>query len=97
MRQGRKIFSPNFVAYALVSDGSQARSRLGFSISGARVPLATRRNRLRRISIELWKKRVVATNSKGIDCVLIVRKTMGNRTRKGINEEIGHIFDRILS
>ena len=69
-KKGRAIRSPHFVLY-LCGNGLD-HSRLGFSFSRSRIKLATRRNRLKRIIREIWR-REFAPGLKGLDLVLVAK------------------------
>lgn len=69
-KEGRRFSSPHFVLYERQNNLPYAR--VGVSISKSHFRLATRRNRLRRIAKELFRKDVAARNP-GRDFVLASR------------------------
>lgn len=93
-KEGDSFKSPHFVLYAVLN--KLAHSRLGISISKASEPLATRRNRIKRIIRESWRlKNAVYANSK--DCVLVVRKRTGSLKNEEILKELNDFFNNSLS
>ena len=69
-KEGRRFLSPRFVLY--MRKNALKTARIGVSISKSHFKLATRRNRLRRIAKELFRKEI-APNLKGYDLVVASR------------------------
>jgi len=92
--EGKKVLSPHFVLYR--ATGSQQNSRLGITISKAVVPLATGRNRIKRRIREFWRTRKQGS-VKNKDCVIVVRKKIGELTNDAFYQEIADIFNKNLS
>jgi len=84
-RAQQRIVSPHFVLYG--RKNTLTGSRLGVSISKSHCKLATRRNRLRRVAQELFRKEISPV-VKGADFVITSRK---NAVAKGITEAVKEI------
>jgi len=69
-KKGKRLIEPYFVLYTLKN--ALPESRLGVSIAKAHFKLATRRNRLRRVARELFRK-TIFPSIKGHDFVLTSR------------------------
>lgn len=69
-KEGKRFVSPRFVLY--MRESTLPDSRLGVSLSKSHFKLATRRNRLRRVTKELFKEKIFPF-LKGYDFVLASR------------------------
>ncbi|UCD54662.1 MAG: ribonuclease P protein component [Candidatus Omnitrophota bacterium] len=92
-KEGKKFLSPHFILYIhnnilrQTADDKQAclrGARIGISISKNHFKLATRRNRLRRIAKELFRKELSA-RFKGYDFVVTSRRA---HPRSNINKVV---------
>ena len=70
-KEGKRFPSPRFVLY--IRKNALPQARLGVSISKSHFKLATRRNRLRRIARELFRKDI-SRDFKGYDFVIASRR-----------------------
>ncbi len=84
-KSGRTFRSEWLTVYSM-RNGSGA-TRLGFSISSSIVKLAARRNRIRRVFREIFRKRK-KTFIKGLDLVISVKKDPGSDTEYGKLENL---------
>ena len=73
-KEGKRFLAPCFVLYMRKTAGAEIR--LGVSISKSHFKLATRRNRLRRVAKEMFKKEV-APRLAGYDFVITSRAGCG--------------------
>lgn len=90
-REGRRFLSPHFVLY--MRENALPEARLGVSISKTHFKLATRRNKLRRIAKEAFR-REISPRLKGRDFVVASRA--GFLSKPHINEAINEL-KRLLS
>lgn len=94
-RGGKRFSSPHFALYmykdaldkACLPDRQAGRqARIGISISKRHFKLATRRNRLRRIAKE-WFKRELSPSFKGYDFVVASRRAFpGSNINEAVRE-----------
>lgn len=96
IKEGNKRGSPHFVLYSRITTKPQERSRLGLSISSRNIPLATRRNRIKRVIREKWRKRNKLCAS-ARDLVLVVKKGTDRLKNEKIIAEFSNILDKHLS
>lgn len=90
LKEGRRFLSPSFVLYMRKNALSQAR--FGISISKIHFKLATRRNRLRRIAKEMFKKDLNPC-LRGYDLVVASR---ANAREADFNESIKELKQLML-
>jgi ribonuclease P protein component len=58
------------------------------------VPLATDRNRFKRLVREAFRRHML--KSSGIDCVVTLREPIGLRDAASVRDEIRALFDQLL-
>ena len=75
--KGRSYKRGEFILYRLTNE--LGNNRIGFSISSRSVRLAARRNRIRRIFREIYRRNKKAVKT-GFDLVLVVRRDPGVKT-----------------
>lgn len=95
MKEGRKRISPHLVLYVADQDPVLGQSRLGLSISKANIPLATRRNRIKRLIRDVWQNRSERKLVK--DAVLVVKKGTDKVKNDSLIAEITYILNKYLS
>jgi len=88
-KEGKRFVSPRFVLYALKTSSQQAR--LGVSISKGHYKLATRRNRLRRIIREIFRKEF-SSKLKEQDLAITSRAKSRSSEEGKIQKEIQELF-----
>lgn len=93
LKEGDKFSSPRFVLYSIPAQF--AYSRLGISISSRNVPLATKRNRIKRIVREFWRLGKYKDLG-GRDCILVVKRGANLLRNEEIVKGLNYIFDRNL-
>jgi len=95
MKEGKKNKGPHFILYSISKKYNDNKPRIGISISKASVPLATRRNKIKRCIKEWWR-----SGRKDVpyaDYVLIVKKGTDKIQNARIRKELSDIFNKVLS
>lgn len=90
-KEGRRFSSPHFVLY--VRESELPTARLGVSIAKRHFRLATRRNKIRRVAKELFRKELSARPKKR-DFVVASRASYPERNIKEALEEIRYLITR---
>jgi ribonuclease P protein component len=70
-------------------------SRLGIALTRRNVPLASDRNRLKRLVREAFRRHPV--KSSGIDCVVTLRERLDAASVAGVLDEIRALFDQLAT
>jgi ribonuclease P protein component len=92
--EGKKHYSPHFLFYNLFKEHSLPYARLGISVPKKYTKLAVKRNKIKRVLRDIWKKR----GQKGqIDLFVIVKKDITILTYDTISQEFNNKCDKILS
>jgi len=97
-KEGKKFLSPHFILYAHKNILRQAglagrQARIGISISKNHFKLATRRNRLRRIVKESFKKELGAY-FKGYDFVVSSRRAYPHSNISKVIKELKYLITK---
>ena len=97
-KEGKRFLSPHFVLYMrknIVQDASlpDRQARIGISLAKRHFKLATRRNRLRRIAKELFKKEL-STRFKEYDFVVASRQTYPRSNINEVSKELKYLITK---
>jgi len=76
-----------------VVDTRGGPSRLGIALTRRMVPLASRRNFLKRLVREAFRRHEVKI--RGIDCVVALRKPFDAAAAPALREELRGLFDQV--
>jgi ribonuclease P protein component len=93
LRSPRKLRGSTIVLN--VAEGGGNTSRLGIALTRRMVPLASRRNFLKRLVREAFRRHEV--KSRGIDCVVALRKPFDASAAAALRDEVLGLFDQLLS
>jgi len=100
IKEGRINKSPHFVFYSTLREPTRSMAggsaRLGISVSRASVPLASRRNRIKRVLREAWRKKDINKKSPK-EIVVIVRRGTERLKNEEITKEVTSALNKILS
>ncbi|OGW74817.1 MAG: ribonuclease P protein component [Omnitrophica bacterium RBG_13_46_9] len=88
-KEGKRFLSPHFVLY--IRENSSSTTRTGVSILKGHFKLATRRNRLRRIAKELFRKEVIPF-VQGYDLVITSRAGLPHSNAGEAENEIKNLI-----
>ena len=91
-KEGKRFPSPHFVLY--IRKNALPQARLGVSISKSHFKLATRRNRLRRIARELFRKDI-SRDFKGYDFVIASKRNYPSRDMREAIKELKALLGKI--
>jgi ribonuclease P protein component len=92
--EGKKHYSPHFVFYTLSKEIPTEYAKLGISVPKKYTKLAVKRNRIKRVLREIWKKR----EQKGqVNLFVIVKKDISILNYDKISQEFNNKCDKILS
>ena len=97
-KEGKRFLSPHFVLYMrknILQDTclSERSARIGISIAKRHFKLATRRNRLRRVAKELFKKELSA-RFKEYDFVVTSRQAYPSSNINEVIKEIKYLITK---
>lgn len=97
-KEGKRFLSPHFVLYMHKNILRQAcltgrQARIGIAISKTHFKLATRRNRLRRVMKELFKKELSAC-FKGYDFVVASRRAYHHSNINKVVKELKYLITK---
>lgn len=87
----KKIHSEHLLLFIQTGVPKQTQARLGLAITKKKVKLAVMRNRLKRLSREIFRHTAPTLGS--VDVVLIVKKSYAKKT--DLNDELTHIFEKL--
>ena len=87
----KKIHSEHLLLFVQTGVPEQTQARLGLAITKKKVKLAVMRNRLKRLSREIFRHTAPTLGS--VDVVLIVKKSYAKKT--DLNGELTHIFEKL--
>ena len=87
----KKIHSEHLLLFIQTGAPEQTQARLGLAITKKKVKLAVMRNRLKRLSREIFRHTAPTLGS--VDVVLIVKKSYAKKT--DLNDELTHIFEKL--
>jgi len=87
----KKIHSEHLLLFIQTGVPEQTQARLGLAITKKKVKLAVMRNRLKRLSREIFRHTAPTLGS--VDMVLIVKKSYAKKT--DLNDELTHIFEKL--
>ncbi|MEE9500147.1 MAG: ribonuclease P protein component [Candidatus Omnitrophota bacterium] len=90
-KEGKRFLSPHFVLYMRKNILRQAR--IGVAISKNHFKLATRRNRLRRVAKELFKKELNVC-FKGYDFVVTSRRSYPHSNISKVVKELRYLITK---
>ncbi len=90
-KEGKKFLSPHFILYMRKNILRQAR--IGVAISKNHFKLATRRNRLRRVAKELFKKELNVC-FKGYDFVVTSRRSYPHSNISKVVKELRYLITK---
>ena len=91
LRSSRKLRGTSVVIN--VVDARGGPSRLGIALTRKLVPLATERNRVKRIAREVFRTHEV--KGRGFDCVVALRKPFGAEAASAFRAELRKLFDEL--
>ena len=95
IKTGRKIHSIYFILYTTYAEENNAASKLGITISSKEIPLANKRNRIRRMIKEHWRKVNKKVHNRLV--VLIIKKSVLTLKNESFYSEVINIFNKIIS
>jgi ribonuclease P protein component len=75
--------------------GRRGISRLGIALTKRLVPLATDRNRVKRLVREVFRRH--ALKAVGLDCVVTLRRKWQRSDRPAFESEILRLFDQLAA
>lgn len=87
----KKIHSEHLLLFIQTGVPEQTQARLGLAITKKKVKLAVMRNRLKRLSREIFRHTAPTLGS--VDVVLIVKKSYAKKT--DLNDELTQIFEKL--
>jgi ribonuclease P protein component len=93
LRSSRKLRGTNVVVNVAPAPG--AGSRLGIALTRKLVPLATQRNRLRRLVRDVFRRHEV--KNRGLDCVVALRKPLAALQVAQLRAELRELFDQLTT
>jgi len=93
LRSGRKARGELAVVHA--GAGRPGASRLGIALTKRLVPLATDRNRVKRLVREAFRRH--ALKAVGLDCVVTLRRKWQPSDRPALESEIPRLFDQLAA
>jgi ribonuclease P protein component len=70
-------------------------SRLGIALTRRLVPLATERNRFRRLVRDVFRRHEV--KNRGLDCVVALRKPFARADTAPLRAELRQLFDQLTT
>ena len=76
-----------------IAESRGAVSRLGIALTRRMVPLASQRNFLKRLVRETFRRHQV--KSRGIDCVVALRKPFDPAAAPALRDELRSLFDQL--
>jgi len=91
-KEGKKLKSPHFILY--MRENSLSHPRLGVSVSKSHVKLATRRNRLKRLTKELFRQELIP-RFKSHDFVLASRLAAPKQEFDQVLKEIKDLIIKV--
>jgi ribonuclease P protein component len=91
LRSPRKLRGSTIVLN--VAQGRGPASRLGIALTRRMVPLASQRNFLKRLVREAFRRHEV--KSRGVDCVVALRKSFDPSAASVLREELRGLFDQL--
>jgi len=92
-KKGKRLLSPYFALY--VCKNGTTGARLGVSFSKSHFKLATRRNRLRRVAKEMFRKDM-GPRAKGNDIVIASRKRETAPAAKEVESELKKLIMKAI-
>lgn len=94
LKEGQNFFSPHFILYVLLREDAKKYAMLGISVPKKHIKQAVKRNRIKRVIKEIWRKR----KQKGPkDLFVIVKKDITVLDYDAISEEFNNKCNTILS
>jgi ribonuclease P protein component len=92
LRSPRKLRATTIVLN--VAEGRGACSRLGIALTRRMVPAASERNFLKRLVREVFRRHELKT--RGLDCVVALRKPFDASAAPALREELRSLFDQLV-
>ena len=90
LRSARKLRGETLVLN--IVPGQPGATRLGIALTRRLVPLATERNRFKRLVREAFRRH--ALKGRGLDCVVALRKPFDASRADAVREELLGLFDQ---
>jgi ribonuclease P protein component len=78
-----------------VTEGRAGTTRLGIALTRRLVPLASERNRVKRLVREVFRRHEV--KSRGLDCVVALRKPFDASAAPALAEELRKLLDQLAT
>jgi ribonuclease P protein component len=91
LRSPRKLRGTTIVLN--IAEGRGPASRLGVALTRRMTPLSSQRNFLKRLVREAFRRHEV--KSRGIDCVVSLRKPFDAAAAPALREELRGLFDQV--
>jgi ribonuclease P protein component len=91
LRSPRKLRGESFSIN--VAEGRAGAARLGVALTRRLVPLATDRNRVKRLVRDVFRRHEV--KSRGLDCVVALRKPFDASAAPALRAELAKLLDQL--
>lgn len=91
LRSGIKMRGEHLVVHAV--PGTSEGSRIGIAVSRRNLPSAVRRNRVKRIVREAFRRHPLKVS--GMDCVVVLRQRIEPSAMGLLRDEVTGLFDRL--
>jgi ribonuclease P protein component len=93
LRSSRKLRGESIVLNIAPAPG--VASRLGIALTRRLVPLATQRNRFRRLVRDVFRRHEV--KDRGLDCVVALRRPFAGLETASLRAELRELFDQLTT
>jgi ribonuclease P protein component len=93
LRSPRKLRGSTLILN--VTQGRVGATRLGIALTRRLVPLATRRNQLKRLVRDVFRRHPV--KDRGLDCVVALRKPVDPSAAPALREELRKLLDELTA